>query len=310
MHPKNIVIAYMRALEVALDALKGISRTIDVNNREDMLNTARSCIGTKFVSRFGDMVCNLALDSVLKVTVERENGVKEIDIKRYCRVEKIPGGLLTDSQVLNGIMLNKDVVHPKMARMIKNPRILLLDCPLEFRKSESQTNLEITKEEDWAKVLEEEEKFVEELCNAIIAVKPDLVFTEKGVSDMAQHWLMKANIAVIRRLKKTDNNRIARAVGANICTDPNDVREEDIGTGCGLFEVTKIGDEYFTYLIECKQPKVFVFLSLSLSFCRFFFCFLLFSRSCFRSRSLFHLLLSFSVFFFICLLYFDIRPVP
>jgi T-complex protein 1 subunit gamma len=178
-----------------------------------------------------------------------------VDIKRYVRCEKIPGGHLNESEVLDGIMLNKDVVHPKMARTIKNPRIMLLDCPLEYRKAESQTNLEISKEEDWEKILRQEEHFIEEKCKKIIAMKPDLVFTEKGVSDLAQHYLMKANITVLRRLRKTDNNRIARAVGANICGDPEDVREEDIGKKCGLFDIKKIGDEYFTYLIECKDPK-------------------------------------------------------
>lgn len=255
MHPKNIVIAYIRALECALKALDDIAIEVDITDRVQMLNICRSVVGTKFVSHFGDLVCNLALDAVTKIVITRPNGIKEIDVKRYVRVEKIPGGHLDDSRVLDGIILNKDVVNSEMSRMIKNPRILLLDCPMEFKKAESTTNLEITKEEDWEKILHHEEKFIEDMCNKIIALKPDLVFTEKGVSDLAQHYLMKANITVIRRLRKTDNNRIARAVGATICGAADDVRESDIGKGCGLFEVKKIGDEYFTYLVECTEPK-------------------------------------------------------
>lgn len=93
------------------------------------------------------------------------------------------------------------------------------------------------------------------MCDDIIRLKPDLVITEKGVSDLAQHYLVKANIAVLRRVKKTDNMRIARAVGATVVFRTEEIREEDIGTGCGLFEVQKIGDEYFSYIVKCKNPK-------------------------------------------------------
>ncbi len=113
-------------------------------------------------------------------------GKKEVDIKRYARVEKIPGGEIEDSRVLDGVMLNKDITHPKMRRRIENPRIVLLDCTLEYKKGESQTNIEISKEEDWNKILQIEEEQVKAMCDAILAVKPDLVITEKGVSGMSE----------------------------------------------------------------------------------------------------------------------------
>lgn len=142
-----------------------------------------------------------------------------------------------------------------MRRYIKNPRILLLDCPLEYKKGESQTNLEVSKEEHWTRILEIEEDQIREMCEKIVAFKPDLVFTEKGVSgeenwcgldnfvDLAQHYLLKANISSIRRVRKMDNNRIARATGATIVNRVDDLKECDIGTECGLFKVEKIGDE-------------------------------------------------------------------
>jgi T-complex protein 1 subunit gamma len=126
-------------------------------------------------------MCGLALSAVRTVARE-QSGKKEVDIKRYARVEKIPGGEIEDSRVLDGVMLNKDITHPKMRRRIENPRILLLDCPLEYKKGESQTNIEISKEEDWSKILEIEERQVKAMCDAILAFKPDLVITEKGVS--------------------------------------------------------------------------------------------------------------------------------
>lgn len=152
-------------------------------------------------------------------------------------------------------MFNKDVTHARMRRRIERPRVLLLDCPLEYKKGESGTNVEITKEEDWNTLLRLEEEYIENMCAQIVAVRPDIVVTEKGVSDLAQHYLMKANITAFRRLRKTDNNRIARATGATIVSRTDEIQDSDVGTGCGLFEVRKMGDEYFAFLEECDDPK-------------------------------------------------------
>lgn len=127
-------------------------------------------------------MCSLALQAVRTVTHDIGGGNKEVDIKRYARVEKIPGGEIEDSRVLDGVMLNKDITHPKMRRRIENPRIILLDCTLEYKKGESQTNIEISKEEDWQNILAIEETQVKLMVESIVALKPDLVITEKGVS--------------------------------------------------------------------------------------------------------------------------------
>uniref|UniRef100_A0A8C7FUE9 T-complex protein 1 subunit gamma n=1 Tax=Oncorhynchus kisutch TaxID=8019 RepID=A0A8C7FUE9_ONCKI len=118
-----------------------------------------------------------------------------------------------------------------------------------------KTDIEITREEDFSRILQMEEEYIQTICEDIIRLKPDLIFTEKGISDLAQHYLMKANITAIRRVRKTDNNRISRACGARIASRTDELREEDVGTGAGLFEIKKIGDEYFTFVTECKDPK-------------------------------------------------------
>lgn len=255
IHPTLIIAAYRKALDDMLDILKDqISVPIDVDNDDEMLKTLQSCLGTKFLNQWSKLACNMALKAVRTCMVEI-NGRREIDIKRYAKVEKVPGGSFEDSCVLDGIMLNKDVVHPRMKRRIENPRILLLDCNLEFKKGESQTNIELSGEMDFNRILQLEEEFIKKMCDDIIAHKPDLVITEKGVSDLAQHYLVKAGISVLRRLKKTDNNRIARAVGATIVNRPEEIKEEDLGKECGLFEVQKMGDEYFSFMTQCKNPK-------------------------------------------------------
>lgn len=255
IHPVVIISAFKRALKDALEIIDEISNPIDINDDEAMAKLISSSIGTKFVSRWMDQMCSLALTAVRTVTWEAGNGKTEVDIKRYARIEKVPGGQIEDSTVLDGVMLNKDITHPKMRRRIENPRVVLLDCTLEYKKGESQTNIEISKEDDWNRILQIEEEQVKAMCDAIIAVKPDLVITEKGVSDLAQHFFIKADITALRRVRKTDNNRIARATGATIVNRVEDLVESDIGTRCGLFEIEKIGDEYFSFLTGCKDPK-------------------------------------------------------
>ena len=152
-----------------------------------MIKIISGSIGTKFSARWSKLMCGLALTAVRTVALER-NGKKEIDVKRYARIEKVPGGQIEDSKVLDGLMLNKDITHPKMRRLIRNPRVVLLDCGLEYKKGESQTNIEVSKDSDWARVLEIEEEQVKAMCDAIIAVEPDLVITEKGVSGMYRRW--------------------------------------------------------------------------------------------------------------------------
>uniref|UniRef100_A0AAQ5YH86 T-complex protein 1 subunit gamma n=1 Tax=Amphiprion ocellaris TaxID=80972 RepID=A0AAQ5YH86_AMPOC len=204
MHPTVIISAYRQALEDMLDTLKEISTPVDTSDRSMMLKIVHSAINTKALSRWSELACSIALDAVRTVELE-ENGRKEIDIKKYAKVEK--------------------------------------------------TDIEISKEEDFARILQMEEEYIQQICEDIIRLKPDLVFTEKGISDLAQHYLVKANITAIRRVRKTDNNRIARACGARIVSRTDELREEDVGLGAGLFEVKKIGDEYFTFVTECKDPK-------------------------------------------------------
>ncbi|XP_053456377.1 T-complex protein 1 subunit gamma-like [Nycticebus coucang] len=252
MHPTVVISAYHKALDDMISTLKKISTPVDINNRDVMLNIINSSITTKAISWWSS--CNIALDAVKTIQYE-ENGRKEIDIKKYARVEKIPGGIIEDSCVLRGVMINKDVTHPRMQRYIKNPRIVLLDSSLEYKKGESQTDIEITREEDFTRILQMEEEYIQQLCEDIIQLKPDVVIMEKGISDLAQHYLMQANITAIRRVRKTDNNRIARACGARIVSRPEELREDDVGTGAGLLEIKKIGYEYFTFITEWKDPK-------------------------------------------------------
>ncbi|KAL5576823.1 hypothetical protein UlMin_018522 [Ulmus minor] len=241
-HPT--IISYIKALEDVVVVLDKISMPIDTKDRATMLGLVKSCIGTKFTSQFGNLTADLAIDATTTVGVDLGQGLREVDIKKYIKVEKIPGGQLEDSQVLKGVMFNKDVVAPgKMRRKIVNPRTIL-NAPLEYEK-----------EEDWGVLLKMEGEYIENLCVQILKFKPNLVITEKGLSDLACHYLSKARVSAIRRLRKTDNNRIAKAYGAVIVNMVDELQEFDVGTGAGLFEVKKIGDEFFAFIVDCKDPK-------------------------------------------------------
>lgn len=253
IHPVVIIQALKEALKDALEVIHNVSTPIDLENDAALSKLIAVSIGTKYISKWSGPMCALALKAVKTVLVDHGDH-KEIDIKRYARVEKIPGGEITDSQVLDGILLNKDVVHPKMSRYIENPRVILLDCPLEYKKGESQTNIEMTKEDDWNRLLEIEEEQVRAICEQILSFKPTLVITEKGVSDLAQHYLLKGGVSVLRRVKKSDDNRIAKATGATIVNRVEDLKESDVGTKCGVFKVELLGDEYYSYLVQCENP--------------------------------------------------------
>eukprot|EP00180_Rhodochaete_pulchella_P000183 Plantae.Rhodophyta-Rhodochaete_pulchella.ctg11204.p1 GENE.Plantae.Rhodophyta-Rhodochaete_pulchella.ctg11204~~Plantae.Rhodophyta-Rhodochaete_pulchella.ctg11204.p1 ORF type:complete len:543 (-),score=113.67 Plantae.Rhodophyta-Rhodochaete_pulchella.ctg11204:99-1511(-) len=254
IHPTVIVNGFFRALEDAVSAAESFAVPINAADNAEVEKVVMSCIATKFVTRYQDLMVRMAMDAIRTVSVD-VHGKPHIDIKNYARVEKIPGGEITDSRVLKGVMFNKDVCSANMRRRIENPRIVLLDTPLEFKKGESQTNVELVKDTDWQKLLELEEQEVQRMCDDVIALKPDVVITEKGISDLALHFLGKAGISAIRRLRKTDNNRVARATGATIVSRTDELKEGDVGTGAGLFEIRKIGDEYFTFVVECKNPK-------------------------------------------------------
>jgi len=182
IHPVVIISAYNKALQTALEIVSRISVPIDTSDDAQMLALIKTSIGTKFVVRWTELMCRLALDAVRTVAADDVGGVRTVDIKRYARVEKVPGGEIEDCRVLSGVMLNKDIVHPQMRRRIHKPRIVLLDCPLEYKKGESQTNIEISKEADFALINEIEEEQVKAMVDRILEFNPDLVITEKGIS--------------------------------------------------------------------------------------------------------------------------------
>jgi T-complex protein 1 subunit gamma len=256
IHPTLICKGYMKALEDAESIMNEIAVSVDQEDSALVAQIVDSAVGTKFSGRYGALFRDLAIKAVRMVADPQPDGTVDIDIKRYARIEKIPGGDLEDSHVLNGVMINKYPLHHDMARRVENPRVLLMDCPMEYKKGESQTDVELTKEEDYKKMLDMEQDAIKLMCDNIIAVKPDIVITEKGCSDLAIHYMLKAGIVTMRRLRKTDNNRIAKVTGATIVNSTDEIQESDVGTKCKLFYSEKItSEEWYSFFVECEDPK-------------------------------------------------------
>lgn len=254
LHPIVITQGYQRALDNILKFAKQLAFRVDPQDEKTMIRIINGCIGTKFANRWGDLMCKLAFDAVSIVARSYyRDGATDIDLKHYARVEKIPGATMNDCAVIDGCVINKDVVHPQMRKLIKNPRVVLLDCPLEYKKAQSMLTTEITDGSSLEDLLKVEEEFVKNEVDSILKYKPDIVITEKGVSDYAIHLFVKHDVTVFRRIRKTDNLRLAAVTGARIVNRCSELREEDVGTYAGLYELKKIGDEFFVFIHECGE---------------------------------------------------------
>ena len=253
IHPIILTQGYSAALEDVLNISKQIAFEVNTDDKRTVLRIIDNCLNTKFSERWSDLLCNLAYEGVSIVARQLKKGATDIDIKKYCRIEKIPGGAVEDCQIVHGCIMNKDLIHPEMPTQIMNPRIILLDCPLEYKKVNSMLNVELEKNEDLEDLLKVEDEFTVNCFNKIMQFKPNIVCTEKGVSDYASQLFAKAGVACFRRVKKTDNVRLAACTGARIVNRLDDLKETDVGTHAGEYELRKYGDEFFVFIDKCDE---------------------------------------------------------
>ena len=251
-HPNQLIASFFQALIEATSFLENkLSLNIRCSDFASMIKVILTTICTKLVGKFSRLICELSFKAILGL----KNKKKTLNYGDFFKIQKIPFGKIEDSKILAGIMITKDISHPKMRRKIKEAKILLLDCSIEYKKGESQTSIEIANDDGWEKLLKEEENHIIFICNLLKRFKPDVIFTEKGVSDLALHYLYKSDITVIRRIKKSENFRLAKATGANIVSSIEDLEKNDLGFA-GNFEVKKIGQEYHTFITNCRDLTV------------------------------------------------------
>ena len=252
IHPTVIVSGYKEALEKANEVLRNMAIKVDLDDIETLKKVAATAMHGKMVTGVRDYFADIAVKAVKQIAEKRgEEWVADID---YVQLTKRQGGSLFDTQLVYGIIIDKEVVHPGMPRRIENAKIALLNCPLEVEKTEIDAEIRINDPSQMMAFIEEEERLLKEMVEKIKATGANVVFVQKGIDDMAQHYLAKMGILAVRRVKKSDMEKLARATGAKIVTKVEDLTEKDLGFA-KLVEERKIGDEKMVFVEGCKDPR-------------------------------------------------------
>ncbi len=252
VHPTVITRGFRMAANKAQDFLKEISMKVTEKDEETLKKIAATAMTGKSVGNARDHLAEIAVKAVKRVA-EKEGKKTIADIDNI-QVVKKQGGSIEDTELVDGVILDKERVHPRMAKTVKNAKIALLNTALEIKKTEIEAKIQITDPTQLQAFLDEEEKTLRKMVETIKKAGANVVFCQKGIDDLAQHFLAKAGILAVRRVKKSDMEKLARATGANIVNKPSDLTAKDLGSAA-LVEERKIGTDNMTFVTGCKNPK-------------------------------------------------------
>lgn len=252
VHPTIIVDGYDLASEKALELLKGIGINVDPADKGVLVSIAKTTMGTKLVSQDSPFLAKVAVDAVLQVA-ERQDGKYKVDIDDV-KVQKSPGGSLRDTRLVNGIVIDKEVVHGAMPKHVKNAKIALLNAAIEIEKTEISAEIRISDPKQMEMFLAEEHRMLKAMVDQIISVGTNVLICQKGIDDLAQHYLAKAGILAVRRVKESDMNKLARATGGKVITNIEDLTPNDLGSA-DLVEERRIEPDKFVFIEGCKNPR-------------------------------------------------------
>lgn len=253
VHPTVIVDGYRSALNKALETLDSIAEPVDPMDKKTLMDIALTCLSGKVVTAGAyEKLAELAVEAVLQVA-EKVEGKWRVDIDNI-KVEKKHGRSLDESNLISGIVLDKEVVHEGMPKLVKNAKIALLECPIEIEKPEISAKINITHPDQMKKFLEEETQVLKKMVDRIASVGANVVICEKGIDDIAQHFLAKKGILAVRRAKRSDMEKLARATGGRIVSSIEDLSEKDLGEA-GLVEERRVAEDKMVFVEQCKNPK-------------------------------------------------------
>ncbi|KPV64908.1 MAG: Thermosome subunit alpha [Candidatus Bathyarchaeota archaeon BA1] len=252
VHPTIIIDGYRKATDKALETLEKIAISVKPTDREFLKKVAVTAMASKLVAENREHLAEIAASAVLSVAQEVE-GQYKVDLDDIM-VEKKPGESLTDTKLINGLVLDKEVVHPGMPKRIENAKIALLDCALEVEKTEFDAKINIESPEQMEAFLQEEEKMLKDMVDKIVNKGANVLVCQKGIDDLAQHFLARKGILAVRRAKKSDMEKLAKATGGRVVTNLDDMTEKDLGYA-ELVEERKIGDDKMTFIEGCKNPR-------------------------------------------------------
>jgi len=252
IHPTVIVSGFKKALDVATEHLRKIAVPVNRSDVDTLKKIAMTAMGGKISETVKDYFADLAVRAVLQVAEERD-GKWYVDLDNIQIVKK-HGGSLLDTQLVYGIVIDKEVVHAAMPKRVVNAKIALLDAPLEVEKPEIDAEIRINDPMQMRAFLEEEEKILKGYVDKLKSLGVTAVFTTKGIDDIAQYYLAKAGILAVRRVKRSDIEKLVRATGARLVTSLEDLTEADLGFA-GLVEERRVGDEKMVFVEQCKNPR-------------------------------------------------------
>ncbi len=253
IHPTVITRGYRQAAEKAQEILNRIAKPVTIKDTEILKNIAITAMTGKGVEAARELLADIAVKAVRQVAEDGSISIDDI------KLEKKVGGGTEDSELIQGILLDKERVHSGMPKIVKNAKIALLDMALEIKNTETDAKIQVTDPTQLQAFIEHEEKMIRDMIDRVIKSGANVVITQKGIDDLAQHFLSKAGIYAARRVKKSDMDKLARATGGKVVSSLKEISKTDLGAA-GTVEEQKVGDEEMTYVKDCKNAKSVTFL--------------------------------------------------
>ena len=252
IHPSVIVRGYNMAADKAVELLREVAEKVTFEDRETLRKIAVTTMTGKAPEAEAEKLADLVVDAVYLVA-EKKDGRIYID-EEAIKLEKKQGGAVEDTQLIRGIVIDKERVHPDMPTRVENAKIALIGAALEVKETETDAKIQITSPDQLQAFIEQEEKMLQDMVDKIKEVGANVVFVQKGIDDIAQHFLARAGILAVRRVKKSDMEKLAKATGGKIITRIEDLTPEDLGEA-ELVEERKVAGESMIFVEGCKDPK-------------------------------------------------------
>jgi thermosome len=252
IHPTVIAAGYRLASQKAQEILKTVGIKVAPDDAEMLNDIATTAMISKSVSASRNILADIAVKAVLSIA-EKKDGKFEVDQDNIQIVKKV-GGSMEESKMISGIILDKEVVHSGMPKKVENAKIALIDSAMEVKKTEIDAKIEITDPSQLQAFLNEEEKMLKKMVDIVKKTGANVAFCQKGIDDLVQHYLAKEGIYAVRRAKKSDMEKLAKATGATIATKLDELKASDLGFAA-LVEEKKIGGDQMTFVTGCKNPK-------------------------------------------------------
>ncbi len=252
IHPTVVARGYRLAADKSLEILNAISEPVSEADDETLRKIAMTAMTGKGAEHAKEALSKIAVQSI-KLIADRENGKVLIDIENV-KIEKKVGNSVEDSELIRGIVLDKEKVHPGMPRSVSGAKVALLDAAIEVKNTEIETKIQVSDPAQMQAFIDMEEKMLRDKVEKVVSAGANVVFCQKGIDDMAQHFMAKKGIYAARRVSKSDMEKLSRATGGKIVTSLNDLSKDDLGFA-GIVEELKVGSENMTYVRDCKNPK-------------------------------------------------------